>query len=135
LFSFSWKSNYSLGIKGLDQQHQAIMDCLSQLHVVLMSGRMNEAAAPLIDHLVSVAQEHFATEERLMESTRFPGLDDHRAKHQALSKRVAEFIARHEKGDKAAYSQFMYFLRGWITRHMQKEDHEYAPWLAEHGIR
>jgi hemerythrin-like metal-binding protein len=135
LFSFSWKRNYSLGIIGLDKQHQAIMDSLNQLHEVMMSGRVNEDAAPLIDRLVSLAQEHFATEERLMEATQFPGLADHRAKHQALSLKVREFIARHEMGDKAAYSQFMYFLRGWMTRHMQKEDHECAPWLAAHGIR
>lgn len=43
-------------------------------------------------------------------------------------------MARHEHGDKAAYSQFMYFLRGWIVRHMQKVDREYAGWLKEHGI-
>lgn len=135
MFSFNWKSSYSLGINDLDQQHQVIMDCLNQLHEVMMSGRMNEDAAPLIDHLVSLAGEHFATEERLMESTQFPDLADHRAKHQALSQKVREFIARHEKGDRAAYSQFMFFLRGWMTRHMLNEDHEYAPWLAKHGIR
>jgi hemerythrin len=35
----------------------------------------------------------------------------------------------------AAYSQFMYFLRDWFTKHMENDDREYAPWLAEHGIR
>lgn len=135
MFSFLWKSRYSVGVRELDEQHRAIMRGLNQLHEEVMSGKVNEAVAPLINSLVSLAGEHFAREESLMASTQFPGLADHRAKHQALSKKVGEFIARQELGDPAAYSQFMYFLREWITRHMEKEDKEYVPWLAEHGIR
>jgi hemerythrin len=88
----------------------------------------------LIGSLVSLAAEHFATEERLMESTGFPGHAGHCAKHREVSRRVAEFIARHDHGDKAAYSQFMYFLRGAIIRHILKEDRQYVSWFAEHPI-
>jgi hemerythrin len=109
------------------------MSGLNELHDEMMNGHMNEAVAPLIGNLVSLAQEHFVTEERLMEANQFPGLADHRAIHQALSKKVEEFIARHDNGDRAAYSQFLYFLRERFTRHMQKEDHEYGLWFAEHG--
>jgi hemerythrin len=134
LFSFNWKSRYSVGVRDLDRQHQAIMRGLSELHEEMMNGAAKEAVAPLITNLVALAGEHFATEEKLMDSTGFPGLADHRASHQELSRRVREFIARQEMGDRAAYSQFMYFAREWMTRHMVKEDREYAPWLAKHGI-
>ena len=135
MLSFSWKSKYSVGVKDLDRQHQIIMDRLDELHEGMLNGKVNEAAAPLISQLVSLAGEHFATEERLMEFTNFLGLADHRATHQQLSKRVGEFIARHDAGDRAAYCQFKYFVRDWITKHMEKEDQEYARWLAEHGIQ
>jgi hemerythrin len=111
------------------------MQGLNELHEELMNGKVNEAVVPLINNLVSLAEEHFAAEERLMASSQFPGLADHRASHDGLSRKVGEFIARQETGDRAAYCQFMYFLREWMTRHMEKEDQEYAPWLAEHGIR
>jgi hemerythrin len=124
-----------VGVRDLDQQHQTIMQLLNELHEEMMNGKVNEVLAPLINKLVSLSREHFATEETLMDSTQFPGLADHRANHQELSRKVGEFIARQETGDRAAYSQFMYFLREWITRHMEKEDQQYAPWLAEHGIR
>jgi hemerythrin-like metal-binding protein len=119
----------------MDQQHQAIMDGLNELHQEMMKGNRNDAVTPLINNLVSLARKHFAAEERLMASAGFPGLADHRAKHREVSRKVQEFIARHEKGDMAAYSQFMYFLRDWFTKHMENDDREYAPWLAEHGIR
>jgi hemerythrin len=118
----------------MDVQHHAIMDGLNELHEEMMGGNVNDAVAPLITKLVSLAGKHFAEEEKLMESTEFPGLGAHRAEHQELSLKVGQFLARHDTGDKAAYAQFMYFLRRWQTRHMQKDDHEYAPWLAEHGI-
>lgn len=135
VLSFMWKSRYSVGVRELDNQHQTIMRHLNELHEEFMSVKANEAVAPLIKSLVSLAAEHFATEERLMESTGFPGLANHRAIHQALSRKVEEFIGRQELGDLAARSQFMYFLREWLTRHMENEDQEYAPWLAQHGIR
>lgn len=134
MFSFVWKSRYSVGVRDLDRQHQTIMQGLNELHEELMNGKINEAVVPLVNNLVSIAAEHFATEERLMEQSMFPGFAEHRASHQALSRRVSEFIARQETGDGAAYCQFMYFLREWMTTHMEKEDLKYAPWLAEHGV-
>jgi len=134
LFSFVWKSRYSVGVKDLDRQHQSIMQGLNELHEELMNGKINEAVVPLINNLAGLAAEHFATEERFMELSRFPGLAEHRASHQALSKRVGEFLARQETGDRAAFCQFLYFLREWMTTHMEKEDLKYAPWMAEHGV-
>jgi hemerythrin-like metal-binding protein len=134
MISFDWNSNYSVGVKDLDKQHQDIMVGLNELHEEMMNGKVNEAVAPLINHLVSLAGEHFAFEEKLMESTQFPGLADHRAYHQALSRKVGEFIARHDMGDRAAYCQFMYVLRDSMTKHMETLDQEYVPWLAEHNI-
>jgi hemerythrin len=135
MLSFIWKSTYSVGVKDLDRQHQTIMEHLDQLHEEVLNGKVNEAVAPLINHLVSLAGEHFATEEKLMESSQFPGLADHRANHAELAKKVAEFIARHDTGDRGAYCQFMYYVRDWMTKHMENEDQLYVPWLAEHGVR
>jgi hemerythrin len=85
--------------------------------------------------IVSVASEHFAVEERLMESSGYTGLAAHRAKHRELAGKIAEFVARHQKGDTTVYVQLLYFIRDWQTKHMQTEDHEYAPWLKAHGVR
>ena len=135
LFSFSWKNSYSVGVQSLDRQHQAIMRGLNELHDEMLGGKTNEALAPLIRNLISIATAHFAAEEKLMESTQFPGLADHRAKHQALSEKIHDFVTRHEMGDRAAYSQFLYYVRGWMTEHMLQDDRKYVPWLAEHDIR
>jgi hemerythrin len=130
----TWSSKYSVGVEALDNQHKALMNVLNELHAASMRGKVQDVAAPLMRQIISVASEHFAAEERLMESTGYPGLAGHRAKHRELAGKIAELVARHQKGDTAVYVQLLYFVRDWQTRHMQTEDHEYVPWLSAHGV-
>jgi hemerythrin len=131
----SWGSKYSVGVEEVDNQHKALMKVLNELHAASMRGQAQQAAGPLIRQMVTLAREHFATEERLMELTGYPGLAGHRAKHRELTEKVAEFLSRHEKSDKTMYTQLLYFMRDWLTQHMQTEDHEYAPWMSTHGVK
>jgi hemerythrin len=130
----TWTNKYSVGVQTLDDQHKALLRVLNELHAASMKGKAREVAGPLICQIVSLANEHFSTEEGLMESTKFAGLPEHRAKHQELKEKIAEFVARHEKGDTTMYTQLLYFMRDWLTNHMLTVDSEYAPWLAAHGV-
>ena len=131
----SWNNKYSVGVDELDNQHKKLMEILNELHAATMIGKAKEAAVKILPRLVVVAKEHFAAEERLMESIHFPGLDAHRAKHRDLTAKVAEFAARHEKGDPTVYMEALYFVRDWLHKHMQGEDQEYAAWLKSRGAR
>jgi hemerythrin len=131
----TWSSKYSVGVEALDNQHKALVRVLNEFHAASMRGKVQEVADPLIRQIVSLASEHYAAEERLMDSAKYPGLDGHRAKHRELSGKIAEFVSRHEKGDTTVYVQLLYFVRDWLTKHMQSEDQEYAPWLKAHGVK
>ena len=78
---------------------------------------------------------HFTDEERMMAAAKYPRLADHRLKHRELIKQVEEYAARHNRGEISVNLQLMTFLRDWLTNHIQKVDHEYGPWLNEHGVR
>ena len=130
----NWSSKYSVGVETLDNQHKNLLKALNDLHAASMKGIANEVAGPLLGRIVSIASAHFSAEERLMESIRFPGLAGHRTKHQELTGKIAEFTSRHEKGDKTTYTQLLYFMRDWQTKHMQTEDQEYAGWLSSHRV-
>ena len=131
----TWTSKYSVGVQMLDDQHKGLINVLNEFHAASMRGKARGVASPLIRQMVSKASEHFAAEESLMESIRFPGLAEHRAKHKKLAGKVAEFVARHEKGDATMYTQLLYFMRDWLINHMLTLDSEYASWLASHGIQ
>jgi hemerythrin len=129
----TWSSKYSVGVETLDNHHKALINVLNELHAASMRGKAQEVAGRLIDQVISIANEHFAAEERFMESIKFPGLAEHRAKHKEMTGKVAEFVARHKKGDTTVYTQLLYFMRDWLSNHMLTVDGEYAAWLASHG--
>jgi len=128
-----WSSRYSVGVEALDNQHKALMNVLNELHSASMRGKAQEVASRLIGQIVSIANEHFAAEESLMESIRFPGIVEHCAKHKEMTGRIAEYVARHKKGDTTVYTQLLYFMRDWLSNHMSTVDREYSLWMASHG--
>jgi hemerythrin len=131
----TWRDQYSVGIETLDNQHKAVLRILNEIHAASLRGKAQEVAGPLLSQLVSLASEHFSAEERLMESTKFPGLAEHRAKHREMAGRIADLASRHEKRDAAVYLQLLYFVRDYQSKHMQNEDQEYARWLSAHGVK
>jgi hemerythrin len=131
----TWRDQYSVGIETLDNQHKAVLRILNEIHAASLRGKAREVAGPLLSQLVCLAGERFSTEERLMESTRFPGLAGHRAEHQKLTGKLREFVSRHEKGDAAVYAQLLHFLRDWLNKHEQTEDQEYARWVGACGVK
>jgi len=131
----TWSGKYSVGVKNLDEQHKEVINLLNELHAAMLKGQAQNVAGTLLPKIQRHAREHFSTEERLMESTRFSGLAEHRAEHQALLARVDTCAARHKQGDSAVYMELLNFMRDWLINHMQKMDQKYTAWLNEHGVR
>jgi hemerythrin len=128
----TWSGKYSVGVEALDHQHESMMDILNKLHAASMKGNAGEVADSLLRKLAPLAEEHFAAEERLMESIDFPRLAEHRALHREMAGRIAELASRHEEGDITAYVPLLYFVRDYQTKHMRDEDLQYAEWYRSH---
>ncbi|MGA3080077.1 MAG: bacteriohemerythrin [Terracidiphilus sp.] len=131
---FTWGPKYSVGVDTIDKQHQGLVEALNELHAAMIKGQANAVTGPLLQKLVKYTREHFATEERMMSSTRYPGLAQHRIKHQDLTRQVEEFAGRFERGEISVNVHLMNFLRDWLSTHILKEDREYGPWLNQHGL-
>jgi hemerythrin-like metal-binding protein len=131
----TWRKSKSVGVKDLDDQHRGMMRILNELHAAAMKGRVGEVAGPLLGQVSCASREHFSSEEELMEQTRYPGLAEHRAIHQALLAKAAEFLVRHDEGDMTAYVELLYFVRDWFLDHLEREDKKYTVWMNEHGVQ
>jgi hemerythrin len=131
----TWSSKYSVSVQALDDQHRRLIGILNELHAAMLKGQAQRVAGPLLDSLLSYTRDHFSTEERMMSEAGFPGLAEHRAKHQELAGQVGDYVIRYRKGDNTIYLQLLIFLRDWLANHIQKEDQEYGPCLNAHGMR
>ena len=55
-----------------------------------------------------------------------------------LLKKLVEYTRKHFAAEEAMLAlnvHLLNFLRDWLTNHIQKTDHQYGPWLNEHGVR
>jgi hemerythrin len=131
----TWSEKYSVGVQTIDDQHAGLVETLNELHGAMMNGHANHVTGKLLHTLVDYTREHFAAEEMLMTSTKYPGLAQHRDKHRELTQQVEEFVGRYERGEIRINLQLLNFLSDWLATHILKDDHAYGPWLNEHGVR
>ncbi len=129
-----WTKKYSVGVKVLDEQHAEFVRCLNELHAAMLKGQAQSVAIVIEPEMMNLTKNHFSTEERLMEETKFPGLAEHRAEHHALTAKVEEFVARYEQGDQSIYPELLRFLGNWLYNHTLTVDKQYTQWMNEHGI-
>lgn len=131
----TWSSKYSVGVQAMDKQHTVLFDMVNELHGAMMQGKAQNVTGPLLHKLADYTHKHFAEEEAVMASKKYPELTQHIALHRELTKKVEEFITRFERGENTLSLHLLNFLRDWLTNHIQKVDHNYGPYLNEQGVR
>src|ERR1700758_4288026 len=86
-----WNSSYSVNVASCDEDHKRLITTLNALHDAMLNGQGAERAQSILEELGQYAQQHFSTEEVLMERTGYPQLDSHRAEHQSFLEKVEQF--------------------------------------------
>lgn len=127
-------SRYSVGVKSIDAQHSVLFGLINDLHEAMLQGKAQSQTGRLLHKLVDYTQNHFTAEEELMAAAKYPNLAEHRTKHHDLIKQVSDFAQRFERGEIGLSLDLMNFLRDWLTNHIQKADHDYAPWMKQQGV-
>lgn len=126
----TWNDSYSVGVKTIDQQHAGLFAMVNELHSAMMNGQAKEVVGPLLEKLVKYTVEHFDYEERMMQAAKYPDLEAHRKHHANLKQQVGDFMARYKRGDGTVNIELLKFLSNWLTKHIQREDKQYRPFLT-----
>ncbi len=129
-----WNSSLNVGISQIDAQHRQLAGMLNELFDALRAGKGRVVLERTLNALIKYTRDHFAAEERLMAEHDFPGLAEHKAAHQQLIERVAEFKAKLQQGQTSISSELFNFLKGWLIYHIQQQDQEYGPHLKSRGV-
>jgi hemerythrin len=130
----TWTKKYSVGVKSLDDQRIRLVDDLNKLHAAMMKGNAQSVAGDLAFGAMERVNNYFSAEERLMETTEFPQLAEHRAEHRALAAKIEAFVARYEQDDQTMYPELLRFLGNWLHDHALAVDKQYTQWFNEHRI-
>ncbi len=131
---FGWKDEYSVGIKKFDEQHKRIVGYLNELYEAMKGGKGKDALGEVLTGLLEYTRTHFLAEESLMKLYDYPGLDEHRMKHEKMANHVAVLAGKYKSGELTSPIQITNFLKDWLGKHIMKTDKEYAPFLKSKGV-
>jgi len=129
----TWTNELSVNVKELDSQHQKLFDLINELHEAMRLGKGKEAVGPILNRLADYTKSHLSYEEKLMQSHGYPGYNGQKLTHDALTKQVMEYIAKHQDG-KVTTIEIMNFLRDWLSKHILSVDKKYASFFNSKGV-
>ena len=117
--AIQWSPSLAVGVPEIDAQHQELFRRADRLVSALRAGDRG-AVQPLVRYLTEYVVEHFAAEERYMREIGYPGLEGHRAAHDAFREDFAEMLADYErKGPTPLVALSMHnWLSDWLRRHV-----------------
>jgi hemerythrin len=131
---FEWSSAYSVGVAGIDAQHQNLFALARELHAAMTAGQGKSAVGRVLDRLIQYTSVHFAHEERLMRLNDYPAAAAHRAEHEALTKQVVKFQEDFHAGRVMVTVQLLQFIKDWLVKHIQGSDVKMAPYVAGKAV-
>ena len=133
--SLMWNYSCNVGVQAMDDQHGILMDALNELRMALLKGTDCRTVRTMLSRVNELMRMHVESEERLLALHGFPGLAAHRAEHQRLLGRLAQFDIRFEQRQAAAVYELVEYLRKWFTTHTGIAGQKYGPWLQKCGVQ
>lgn len=131
----SWTPAYAVGHPLIDRQHQELFRRSDALLDAMHGGRAGAELGPLLEFLERYVVEHFASEEQLMDATRYPATAGHRGQHAEFVRRFqassATFRARGATA--AVVLELRDMLREWLVAHICTADVQLAAFLRTAG--
>ena len=131
---FNWKEEYSVSVRKFDDHHKKLISLINELHEGMLTGKHKDIVGNTISELLKYTKYHFGEEEKLMAVNRYPGLAEHKAQHEAFTKKVLEFIAKYEAGKATVTLDVVNFLREWLKGHILQTDKKYTAFFAANKV-
>ena len=124
----------SINVLILDDQHRVLFDNIERLKQAMLGGQAAAEVPLLLLNLVRFADYHFPTEERLMDTYKYPLRDIHAIEHRVLGMHLRKMshLIRHD--DKTVALQLMDLLTHWLENHIRTWDARLGEYLNAYGV-
>lgn len=125
----AWNEQLELGHEAMDHEHHLQIGLVSAF-IDAVEQRRPLVARRLAEQLVSFSMVHFGSEELLMETSGFGGLERHAAEHAAFLEQMRELAHAHDGGAEDAAVASAIDLRAALAGHMNDADRSLALHVA-----
>lgn len=124
-----WRDTYSIGVEAMDLQHKTIIELINTLYNEIRNEESEQSNDKILEEMANYAEKHFKEEETLLETSKYPDLDNHKAIHQQYRDSLKSLVEKSKNSDDTAMKDVYTFLRQWWTQHIMTEDQEYGKFL------
>jgi hemerythrin-like metal-binding protein len=123
-----WTADDCVYFPQLDTDHQKILEDAESLRRSFALGRSTSRIGCLRQLSKSIS-DHFAGEEGLMRTSRFPGFQWHQSQHDAGRKKLALLTQAVHNNDELGVREGLEDLARWLTNHVHLADRMFAAHL------
>jgi hemerythrin len=127
----NWSRSLSCGIKLIDEQHKAMVELVNEMfnHIPGNEKQEHEYLNTVFLKLVDYIKVHFATEEKIMISIKYPGYFEHKRAHDGFILTIVDDIRDFKNGKRIFLLSYTRFLKDWILSHIAVMDKGYYEYL------
>ena len=130
----SWKPEYSVGIKFIDNEHQKLLGLINRFLTASKDHPSTFYEQEAMEELIDYTQYHFKHEEELMEKHGYPDLEDHKKEHRKMVARVNELSEDYNIRGQEALEDTAGYLKHWLINHIQVVDQQYSDYMHKRGV-
>lgn len=118
------------GNKMIDTQHKELIDRINKLLILCENEKpAKREAVETLDYLADYTEFHFGEEEKLQEEIGYPGIAEHKKKHEELRQVVQDLYAmlEEQEGPTAAFVESVNEnVTNWLYNHIRGFDRSVA---------
>jgi len=138
---FTWKDEFNLGVKSIDDQHKKLFDFLNRLHDIANRNDgfdHHDEIVQIFGELRDYTVYHFKYEEELMEKYGFDTQEaaKHIFEHDGFVRKVLQIQKENIDTHKdEVLSSVIDFGIEWITKHIFNTDKKYAELFVKNNVK
>jgi len=122
-------SHPRVGVKLLDRDHDHLSEILDEIQFRAAAGLGGARTAAMVRGLAQHMRLHFALEEGMMTTTRYPGANIHHLQHRLLIDQVNMLAAQRGRNALERNAELLNFLTASHSSHIAHADMDYGLWL------
>ncbi len=125
-----WKSEYSLGIQKVDDEHAKFIRLISNIEAAIELNVGPQTVLIAITQLKRFAKEHFESEEVIMRIHGYKQAAQHADAHRDFIQQLEE-IGQRTLSNLEGRIPMLQYLRDWFTEHLSGADREFAEYFLQ----
>ena len=117
-----WRDEFSVGIAEVDHEHRELIELINELQQDLQAGSDTQKIVRSLGEIYAQIAAHFALEEKMMRTNRYPAYAEHKEDHETLLDDLRDIMDGVEDDGNLDEAQLNVDLNRWFSDHFRTHD-------------